>query len=84
MVTTIPHRELRNNSSDILRRVQSGETFEITNHGKVVAVLASPDPLARHRLTSRPALVVGGFSQLASVEIDHPIQETLDALRGDR
>ena len=39
---TIPHRELRNNSSKILEEVSNGETFEITNHGKVVAVLSPP------------------------------------------
>jgi prevent-host-death family protein len=35
----IPQRELRNQSSEILRRVQAGEAFTITNHGKAVAVL---------------------------------------------
>ena len=39
MARTIAHRELRNNSSAILREVQSGETFTIPNHGEVVAVL---------------------------------------------
>ncbi len=39
-VPTIPHRELRNNSAAILRRVQAGETFEITNNGKPVALLS--------------------------------------------
>jgi prevent-host-death family protein len=33
---TITHRELRNNSGPILRRVEAGETLDITNHGKVV------------------------------------------------
>lgn len=39
-MTTISHRELRNNSAAILRRVASGETFEITNHGITTAVLS--------------------------------------------
>lgn len=35
----IPHRDFRNQSSEVLRRVESGESFAITNHGKPVAVL---------------------------------------------
>ncbi len=37
---TIPHRELRNHSGDVLRRVQAGETIQVTNHGEVVAILS--------------------------------------------
>lgn len=33
-MTTIAHRELRNNSSEILRRVEAGESFTITNPAK--------------------------------------------------
>ena len=36
-VERIAHRDLRNRSSEILRRVAAGESFEITNHGEVVA-----------------------------------------------
>jgi len=42
MVRTIPHRELRNNSSAILEEVRRGETIHITNHGVVVATLIPP------------------------------------------
>ncbi len=38
----ISHRELRNNSGEILRRVQDGEVFEITNNGVVVAQIVAP------------------------------------------
>ena len=41
---TIPHRELRNRSSDVLRRVQAGETIQVTNYREVVAVLSPADP----------------------------------------
>lgn len=83
MARTIPHRELRNNSSAILREVQAGETIEITNHGEVVAILVPP---ARRpdSLRYREARVRGGFSALPKVRLDHPTQETLDYLRGDR
>ncbi|MEY4323036.1 MAG: hypothetical protein RL410_817 [Actinomycetota bacterium] len=35
----ISHRELRNSSGEILRRVQEGHMFEITNNGVPVAQL---------------------------------------------
>ena len=37
---TVSHRELRNNSAEILRAVAAGESFVVTNHGSPVAVLA--------------------------------------------
>lgn len=33
-MTTIPHRELRNNGSKILERVKNGETIDVTNNGE--------------------------------------------------
>lgn len=53
MARTIPHRELRNDSSRILEEVRRGETIHITNHGEIVATLVPP-PL-RPPLTRRPA-----------------------------
>lgn len=41
-VRTINHRELRNNSSEVLRAVAAGEMIEVTNHGTVAAVLVPP------------------------------------------
>jgi prevent-host-death family protein len=41
-VRTISHRELRNNSAEVLRVVAAGETIEVTNHGEVAAVLMPP------------------------------------------
>lgn len=51
---TISHRELRNNSSEILRAVSAGETIEVTNHGEVAAVLVPP------ALTVYERLIVAG------------------------
>ena len=39
---TISHRELRNNSAEVLRAVGAGEMIEVTNHGEVAAVLVPP------------------------------------------
>lgn len=37
------HREMRNNSAEILRAVAAGETVQVTNHGRVAAVISPPD-----------------------------------------
>jgi prevent-host-death family protein len=39
MATEIPQRELRNNTADLLRRVEAGEQLRITVHGHPVAEL---------------------------------------------
>jgi prevent-host-death family protein len=47
-------RELRQRASELLRRVEAGETIEITDRGRPVAILAPlPDqrPLERLRAT---------------------------------
>lgn len=83
---TIPHRELRNNSSKILEEVRRGETIHITNHGEVVATLIPPQT-QYPPLTYRPARRPG---QWADFEVPPPApggltsSEILDDLRGDR
>ncbi|MEW1974801.1 MULTISPECIES: type II toxin-antitoxin system Phd/YefM family antitoxin [Microbacterium] len=39
-MTTITHREMRNSSAEVLRRVEAGETITVTNHGHPVARLS--------------------------------------------
>ena len=46
MAREITQRELRNESGEIMRRVDEGETFVVTRNGVPVAELA---PLRRHR-----------------------------------
>lgn len=79
MAKTIPHRELRNRSSDVLRRVQAGETIQVTNYGEVVAVLCPPEGgmvprvmAARHR---------GGFSSIPRIRSAETTRNALGALR---
>lgn len=44
-------RELRQHASELIRRVEAGETVEITDRGRPVAVLAPlPDPGPTERL----------------------------------
>jgi prevent-host-death family protein len=47
----IPVRELRNHVSDVLRRVENGETLEVTVNDRPVALLVPRDP----RPTTMPA-----------------------------
>ena len=49
---TISHRELRNNSSEVLRQVAAGEIIEVTNHGVVTAVLVPPSLTSLERLAA--------------------------------
>jgi prevent-host-death family protein len=52
-VDRIAQRDLRNDISDILRRVERGEQFEITVGGRPVAQIV---PLDRRQFVSRDAL----------------------------
>jgi prevent-host-death family protein len=50
-MTSVGIRELRQRASELIRRVEDGERFEITDRGRPVAVLAPlpEDPLERLR-----------------------------------
>ena len=51
-------RELRQRASELLRRVEAGETIEVTDRGRPVAVLAPlPDRSPIERLTDAGDLV---------------------------
>jgi prevent-host-death family protein len=43
MATEVPQRDLRNNTADLLRRVEAGEQLRITVHGHPVADLVPID-----------------------------------------
>jgi prevent-host-death family protein len=54
-------RELRQRASELLRRVEAGETIEITDRGRPVAVLAPlPDQRPINRLRATGDLVSSG------------------------
>lgn len=81
----IAHRVLRNSSAEILRRVAAGESFEITNHGAVVAVIGPPDATVGGLRIVKPATRKGGWGDLRPVAGNgRPTQEVLDELREDR
>jgi prevent-host-death family protein len=84
MPRTIAHRELRNNSSQILSDVEAGETIAISNHGEVVAYLVPPQRSVTSGLRSRPARKKGGWDTLPRVRSAESVQHALDDLRGER
>lgn len=53
MTKTITQRELRNDSGEIMRAVESGETFIVTRHGAPTAELR---PLRRRTFVPRAEL----------------------------
>ncbi|MCT9868667.1 type II toxin-antitoxin system Phd/YefM family antitoxin [Paenarthrobacter aurescens] len=89
MMTTIPHRELRNQSSKILERVRNGEVIDVTNNGEVTATLIPPSASPFERLLQagsvRPASPSPvDFRTLPRVSSDMTTAEILSDLRGDR
>ncbi|MGI8425310.1 MAG: type II toxin-antitoxin system Phd/YefM family antitoxin [Actinomycetota bacterium] len=83
-------RELRQRASELLRRVQAGETFEVTDRGRPVALLSGlPEegPFERLRNTGDLIPSTKGFDSLPEpIELE-PGQtlpsETLARLRAD-
>lgn len=67
---SVSHREMRNRSGEILRRVEAGESFEITNHGRPAARIVPADG------GSLDALITRGDARGA--------RRTIDALSGIR
>jgi prevent-host-death family protein len=88
-MTTIPHRELRNQSSKILERVRHGETISVTNNGEVAATLIPPSlsPFEQLLLSGNVRPAGSGavdFRLLERVRIDQSSKDILADLRGDR
>lgn len=50
---TVTHREMRNQSGEILRKVADGETIQVTNHGRVTALIVPPGTDTLADLVSR-------------------------------
>jgi prevent-host-death family protein len=65
-VASVGIRELRQRASELLRRVEEGESIEITDRGRPVAVLAPlpADPAQRLRATGDLQASEGDISDL--------------------
>lgn len=60
-------RELRQRASELLRRVEHGETIEVTDRGRRVAILSPPpegSPLDRLHALGEIQPATGGFDDL--------------------
>ena len=85
---TISHRDLRNNSGQVLERVRRGESIGVTNHGELTAILVPPN-LAPIDLLTASGRVRRARSE-AALGLDTPrtsdvtTAQVLDDLRGDR
>jgi len=53
---TVTRREMRNNSVEILRRVEAGESLSVTNNGRIVALIVPPSADALAGLAQRDQL----------------------------
>lgn len=81
-------RELRQNLSVYLRRVQAGETLEVTEHGHAVARL---EPLAEKPLSTLQQMILDGRARPATTDIrdfepldlgpGRPLSEILQEMR---
>lgn len=83
---TIPHRELRNNSSAVLARVAGGETIAVTNNGKVVAIMCPPELSEIERLKLTGGLIPARRNDVDFTKMKRATgissRELLDDVRG--
>ena len=66
-MTSVGVRELRQRASELLRRVEAGETIEVTDRGRPVALLTPvPDagPLERLRAAGEVSAAGGDLAEL--------------------
>jgi prevent-host-death family protein len=68
-MTSVGIRELRQRASELLRRVEAGETIEVTDRGRPVAILAPvpvAGPLERLRTSGEVTAAAGDLGDLPS------------------
>jgi prevent-host-death family protein len=83
-------RELRQRASELLRRVAAGETIEVTDRGRPVALLSpipEAGPLERLRVAGEVSSAGGDLAELATpLELtpgQEPPSAVLERLRAD-
>ena len=75
MATTISQRVLRNDSAEIMRRLEDGETFLITRNGKQIGIL-SP---ARRSYFIDSEVLLASFANAPTVSYED-LRRDLDAV----
>lgn len=78
MSVEVASRELRNNTAEVLRRVEAGEHVVITRRGKPVASLV-PIPEPGRRWVSREEFL----ERLATAQADPGLRDDLARYAGD-
>ena len=83
---SLSQRELRNESSRVLREVSEGHSFVLTNRGVPVGRLIPVDAPAPGLKVVRPAKRVGGWSDLGikRKRSERSVRELIDEQREDR
>lgn len=83
---TITQRQLRNDNAEVIRAVESGESFRVTKNGHVVAVLrpASSSEASPALPLGRPAKRRFKYADFPRVQGDVPTSAILDELREER
>lgn len=72
MATDLPQRELRNNTAELLRRVEKGERLRITVHGHPIAELVPIERSAAFVARDRLVRDLGGL-----LDADDPLAREL-------
>ena len=85
MPSSVGVRELRQRASELLRRVERGETIEVTERGRPVAVLSpwpEGSPLERLRALGEISPATGDLDDLPEPVVLAPgVERPSDALR---
>lgn len=77
MATTISQRELRNDSAKIIRRLQAGETFVLTNNGVPVATL---QPIHGPQRWVRKEVLVAASADWQPIDVDAFMRDVDEAV----
>lgn len=82
MAATIPARDLRNHTAEILRRVAAGEEIEVLKDNRPVALIS---PVSRRRQWRPTAEVIGELVRLGpdSTGLRQELRETLTQTTDD-
>jgi antitoxin (DNA-binding transcriptional repressor) of toxin-antitoxin stability system len=83
--SSVSIRELHEKTGELVRRAgKANKPLPITDHGEVVAVLASPDVVLPLRKRPKRVILPGYRKSILETPQKGDVLEDLDAVRGDR